>query len=65
MDASRAISNKGMDEKFTPGLERQPTPEESMRGEVVEDDGEVFKVNEGQAQFRTLGLWVLSLSEAD
>lgn len=50
------MTAKEMDEKITPGTGRPATPEEAMKGEVVEDDGEVFKTNEGEAQFRTLGL---------
>lgn len=45
-----------MDEKPTPEITRLPTPEEATAGKVIEDDGEVFKINEGQTQFRTLGL---------
>lgn len=35
---------------------RQLTPNESAQGEIIEDDGEVFKSGEGQRQFRTLGM---------
>ena len=49
-------SKHNMDEKPTPEITRLPTPEETTAGKVIEDDGEVFKINEGQTQFRTLGL---------
>lgn len=45
-----------MDEKISPAITRQPTSEEGMKESFVEDDGEVFKVTEGQTQFRTLGM---------
>lgn len=56
MNISDKTPNTDMDEKITPGLNRPTTPDEAMKGEVVEDDGEVFKMNEGGTQFRTLGL---------
>lgn len=37
------------------GLEHQITSDENLKGEVVEDDGEVFKSNTGHAEFRALG----------
>lgn len=37
------------------GVERQITSEETQKGEVLEDDGEVFKSHTGQAEFRALG----------
>ncbi|KAF2798708.1 hypothetical protein K505DRAFT_333221 [Melanomma pulvis-pyrius CBS 109.77] len=39
------------------GIERQITPDETQKGEVLEDDGEVFKSHTGQAEFRALG-WI-------
>ena len=45
-----------MDEKITPGLHRPVTPEEATKGTIIEEDGEVFKMTEGETQFRTLGL---------
>ena len=45
-----------MYENITPEITRQGTPDEAMKGEIVDDDGEVFKMNEGQTQFRTLGM---------
>ncbi|KIW10754.1 hypothetical protein PV08_10053 [Exophiala spinifera] len=35
-----------------------PVESDSLRGEVLEDDGEVFKNNAEHANFRALGLWV-------
>lgn len=45
-------------EKSTMGVEGQLTPDDNMSGEMIEeeDDGEVFKKNTGQAQFRALGM---------
>ncbi|KAG9234309.1 transmembrane amino acid transporter protein-domain-containing protein [Amylocarpus encephaloides] len=39
------------------GLERNATPEEIWKTEVMEDDGEVFKSNTGHAEYRALG-WI-------
>lgn len=45
-------------EKDTVAVEGQLTPDDKMSGEIIEeeDDGEVFKKNAGQAQFRALGM---------
>jgi hypothetical protein len=53
---SKASSDQGLNEKSPQGVERQLTPEDDIRAEILEDDGEVFKANAGQTQFRALGL---------
>lgn len=42
----------------TGAMERQITSDENQKGEVMEDDGEVFKSHTGQAEFRVLGWYV-------
>ena len=43
-------------EKKTLADERQVMSDEDIRVGEVEDDGEIFKKNAGEAEFRTLGL---------
>jgi hypothetical protein len=56
MQGSKASSTQDASEKSALGVERPITPEDIARGEVLEDDGEIFKVNADQAQFRALGM---------
>lgn len=56
MESPKENSTRDFNEKSTMGFERSVTPEEDIRAEVLEDDGEVFKANAGQAQFRALGM---------
>ncbi|KAL2436044.1 hypothetical protein ABEF95_003987 [Exophiala dermatitidis] len=51
-DSGLQYSEAKMDLQANPST----TPTESLRAEVLEDDGEVFKGNAGHAQFRALGL---------
>lgn len=56
MEASKTGFSQEMGEKVSSEMTRQLTPEDEMRTVVLEDDGEVFKANEGKTQFRALGL---------
>ncbi|KAK5058751.1 hypothetical protein LTR84_011015 [Exophiala bonariae] len=56
MDSTKQKSSRDLNEKSRIGIERQVTPEEDLRAEILEDDGEVFKTNAGQAQYRALGM---------
>lgn len=56
MDNTSQNSTQDFNEKSKMGMEPQVTPDEDIRAEVLEDDGEVFKANAGQAQFRALGM---------
>lgn len=47
--------SQGAAEKIEQEVERQITTDENLKTEVLEDDGEVFKSNVGQAEFRALG----------
>lgn len=46
------------DDKAKVGAERPVTPDATMKTEVIEEDGEVFRNQPGQADFRALGWYV-------
>lgn len=56
MEATKESVTQYTGEKMALQAEGSVSPEESLRAEVLEDDGEVFKANAGQAQFRALGM---------
>lgn len=56
MDSTEQKSIGDFGEKSIMGVERPVSPDEDIRAEMSEDDGEVFKTNAGQAQFRALGM---------
>lgn len=55
MYKSESTVNTYGDDKIQQSTERAATPEEVLRTEVLEDDGEVFKSNTGHGEFRALG----------
>ncbi|CZR62156.1 related to neutral amino acid permease [Phialocephala subalpina] len=57
MHVSESVPSQVMADKIEYGVERQITPEDMLKTEVLEDDGEVFKSRTGHAEFRALG-WI-------
>jgi len=55
MHASESIPSQDAADKIELVIERQVTPDEIMKTEVLEDDGEVFKSHTGHAEYRALG----------
>lgn len=55
MHASNSGTPQKVDEKIEYGINGDVTPEEILKGEVLEDAGEIFKSHNGQAEFRSLG----------
>lgn len=54
-------NNQGVEDKIVHnGVDREVTVDENLKGEVVEDDGEVFKSHTGHAEFRALGWYAIS-----
>lgn len=50
--------NRDADKIALQSVERQATVDESLKGEFIEDEGEVFKSHTGHAEFRALGWYV-------
>lgn len=55
MQASDVHDRQYAGEKIEPQVERVASPDNVMKAEILEDDGEVFKSHTGQADFRVLG----------
>lgn len=41
------------------GVERQVTADENLKGEIIDDEGEVFKSHTGHTEFRALGWYAI------
>jgi hypothetical protein len=53
-------ANKDPEDKIVQnGVDREVAVDETLKGEIVEDDGEVFKSHTGHAEFRALGWYVI------
>ncbi len=60
MDTPKETSVGEVKEDMTLGVE-QPVTSKEEPTEILDDDGEVFKMDAGKARFRALGLYVKPL----